>query len=74
MHSQATAPQVAPTQGAALTAAEKARQLLALIDQCHARDKAAAAATSRRSYALAPASSNPLDEPATDPARWQGFI
>lgn len=62
MRSQAT-PQAAPAQGAAPTAAERARQLLA-----------APAAGRRRSYAVAPASSNPHDEPATDPTRWQGFI
>jgi hypothetical protein len=72
MRSQAT-PQAASAQGAAPTATEQRARLLALLDQCHARDKAASAATSR-CYALAPASSNPLDEPATDPARWQGFI
>jgi hypothetical protein len=65
MHSQATA-----QQAAALTAADKARQLLALIDHSHARDQAA----QRRSCYLASASTSPLDEPATDPARWQGFI
>lgn len=71
MSSQVT-PQAAPTQGAAPTAT--AARLLALIDQCHAQ--AAQAAASRRSYSLAPALSTEQQqyEPATDPARWQGFI
>lgn len=68
MHS-ATTPQAAPTQGAAPTAT--AARLLALIDQCHAQ-----AAQCRSSYAVAPPLSTEQQqyEPATDPARWQGFI
>jgi len=69
MSSQA-APQAAPAQGAAPTATEqRTRQVLALLDQCQARDQAA----QRRSSYLVPASST-HDEPATDPARWEGFI
>lgn len=70
MRSQSTTPQAAPVQGVAPTATDqRTRQVLALIDQCHARDQAA----QRRSCYLAPASST-HDEPATDPARWLGFI
>lgn len=70
MRSQATTPQAAPAQGAAPTATEqRASQVLALLDQCQARDQAA----QRRNSYLAPASST-HDEPATDPARWEGFI
>lgn len=71
MHSQATTQPAAPAQGAAPTATEQQRaQLLARIAQCHARDQAA----QRRPSYLAPASNNSLDEPATDLARWQGFL
>jgi hypothetical protein len=69
MRSQAT-PQAASAQGAAPTATEQRARLLALLDQCHARDQAAP----RHNCYLAPASTSPLDAPATDPARWQGFI
>ncbi len=70
MSSQATS-QAAPTQGAAPTAARA--RLLALVDQGHARDKAA---QRRSGYAVAPPLSPEQQqyEPSTDPTRWQGFI
>ena len=63
-------PQAAPTQGAAPTAAAR---LLALIDQSHARDRAA---QRRSGYPVAPPLSTEQQqyEPATDPTRYQGFI
>jgi hypothetical protein len=63
-------PPAAPTQGAAQPeTAQRARirELLARLD-------AQAAAASQRPYHLAPPSTSPLDEPATDPCRWQGFL
>lgn len=68
MRSPATTSQAAPTQGAAPTATEqRALATLARLDE-----QAAQAASRRISYCLAPASAH--DEPATDPARWLGFI
>ncbi|MGI4822628.1 MAG: hypothetical protein ACRYFV_15570 [Janthinobacterium lividum] len=64
-------PPAAPTQGVAPVAPEQRARLLALLEQCHARDQAVQC---RRSYAVAPASPHPLDELATDPTRWQGFL
>ncbi len=65
-----TAAPAAPAQGAAQPeAGQRARiqELLARLD--------AQAAAYRRAYPLAPPrSSNPLDDPATDPCRWQGFL
>lgn len=60
----------APTQGAAQPEAAqrtRIRELLARLD-------AQAAAAPQRPYCLASASASPLDEPATDPCRWQGFL
>lgn len=70
----ATTPQAAPTQGAAPTATEQRARLLATLARLD--EQAAQAAASRRSYSLAPALSTEQQqyEPATDPARWQGFI
>lgn len=65
-----TAAPAAPAQGAAQPeTAQRARirELLARLD--------AQAAAPRRAYPLGPPrSSNPLDDPATDPCRWQGFL
>ncbi|QKG55228.1 hypothetical protein GKZ68_00380 [Hymenobacter sp. BRD128] len=63
-------PPAAPAQGAAPTATEQRARLVALIEQCQARDQAA----QRRSCYLAPAPSAAYHDPATDPARWQGFL
>jgi len=72
MRSQAATPLAAPAQGAAPTAAEQRRaRLLATLARLD--EQASLATTSHRRYALAPASLDPLDHPATDPARWQGF-
>ena len=63
-------PPAAPAQGAAQPeAAQRARirELLARLD-------AQAAAAPQRPYHLAPPSAGPLDEPATDPCRWKGFL
>ena len=68
-----TAAPAAPAQGAAqpeATAGQHARclELLARLD-------AQAAAAPRRAYHLAPPRSDDLlDDPATDPCRWQGFL
>jgi hypothetical protein len=70
MRSQSTPPQAAPAQGAAPTATEQRARLLATLARLD--EQAAQAASRRISYCLAPASAH--DEPATDPARWQGFI
>ncbi|WP_151087433.1 hypothetical protein [Hymenobacter baengnokdamensis] len=62
-------PPAAPTTGAAQPeAAQRARikELLARLDK--------QAAPSQRPYYLAPPSAGPLDEPATDPCHWQGFL
>lgn len=62
-------PPAAPAPGAAQPeTAQRARlrELLARLD--------AQAAAPQRPYHLAPPSAGPLDEPATDPCRWQGFL
>jgi hypothetical protein len=69
MRSQST-PQAAPAQGAAPTATEQRARLLATLARLD--EQAAQAASRRISYCLAPVSAH--DEPATDPARWLGFI
>ena len=64
-----TAAPAAPAQRAAQPeTAQRARlrELLARLD--------AQAAVAQRPYHLAPPSAGPLDEPATDPCRWQGFL
>ena len=66
-----TAALAAPAQGAAQPETPqraRIRELLARLD-------AQAAAVPQRPYYLGPPrSSDPLDDPATDPCRWQGFL
>jgi hypothetical protein len=63
-------PPAAPAQGAAQPeTAQRAR-----IQELLARLDAQAAAAPQRPYYLAPARASPLDEPTTDPCRWQGFL
>ena len=71
MSSYLATPPAAPPPGAAEQAAVRRARLLALTD---ARDQAAHAAARRCWSSLAPPSPDPLSNPATDPARWQGFI
>ncbi len=63
-------PPAAPAQGAAQPeTAQRARirELLSRLD--------AQAAVLQRAYHVSPPpSSDPLDNPATDPCRWQGFL
>lgn len=70
MSSQA-APPAAPAQGAAPSATEQRARCLELLVRLDAQ----AAAAPRRPYRVAPPrSDDPLDDPATDPCRWQGFL
>ena len=74
------APSAAPSQGAAPTRAEQlaaiARQYPALAARLAAHDAALAAGPVRRhsTYRSEGRPLNPLDDPATDPGRWQGFL
>lgn len=69
MRSQAT-PQAAPTQGAAPTATKQRRAALAAT-----LARLDAAFPKPKPYPVGPPrSTNPLDDPATDPSRWEGFI
>lgn len=71
MRSQPTTP-AAPAQGAAEQAAARHAALLATLACLD--EQAAHAAKGRGCYSLAPASAHPDDNPATDPARWAGFL
>jgi hypothetical protein len=73
MYSQATAPQAAPAQGAAPTAAARLLATLAALD---AAEAAAKSRQCRNSYAVAPplCPEQQQYEPSTDPTRYQGFI
>ena len=71
MRSQPTPAPAAPATGAAQreTLAATMARLDALLAPAHP-----AAAARRPSYTAAPRSCDPLEEPATDPARWLGFL
>ncbi|TDN39280.1 hypothetical protein E4631_15585 [Hymenobacter sp. UV11] len=78
MHSPATAQPAAPVQGAAPTRAEQLAALAVRYPQLAARlaaqEAAAAAGPPPRPLYRSSYQPSPLDEPATDPARWQGFL
>jgi hypothetical protein len=77
---QQAATSAAPQQGAATTRAEQlaaiARQYPALAARLAAHDAALAAGPLRHRSACHSECRplNPLDDPATDPCRWQGFL
>ncbi len=79
MPSQAATP-AASTQGAAPTRAEQladlARQYPELAARLAAHDAAMAAGPlrGRSTYRSECRRPDPLDDPATDPSRWQGFL
>ena len=74
------APSAAPQPGAAPTRAEQlaaiARQYPALAARLAAHDAALAAGPLHRrsTYRSEGRPADPLDNPATDPCRWQGFL
>lgn len=72
MASRPTTPPAAPTQGAAQR--EVLAATMARLDALLAPTGPAAAVQRRRSYEVSAPAASALDEPATDPGRWAGFL